>query len=101
MADSVPGSRFKVHGGEQNAELVSCLVERIYAGLADLPIDSRRRAADADRSNALPVNRDRNTAFDADKPARAYGECLRQHLMIGNLAAVTTDFTRRGCGKCG
>jgi hypothetical protein len=64
--------------------------------LADLSIDSRRGPAHTNRADTLPVDGDGNAAFDADKPAGTNGECLRQHLMVGNLAAVTSYFSRSG-----
>jgi hypothetical protein len=64
--------------------------------LADLPIDSRRGSAHANRAHALAVDGDGDAAFDADKPTWADGERLRQHLMVRNLAAVTSYFSRSG-----
>ncbi|MEX0802207.1 MAG: hypothetical protein WD688_02635 [Candidatus Binatia bacterium] len=45
------------------------VVERIDAGLADLFVDCRRSAADADTGNALTFDSDGNASFDTDEPA--------------------------------
>src|ERR687897_229132 len=76
---------------------LGCLIERIYARLANLLVDGGRGATDTDGGNALAFDGERDSAFDADEPAGTDSQSLRQNLVIGNFPAFAVGFP--GCRR--
>jgi hypothetical protein len=73
-------------------------VESVDAGLPDLSINGGWCAAAANAPDAFAIDGYRQPSFDTDEPARAHGERLSQHLVVGDLAAIACRLA--GSGGC-
>lgn len=81
--------------------MLSMFVESVDAGLPDPSINGGWCAAAANPPDALTIDGYRHPSFDTDEPARAHGERLSQHLVVGDLAAIACRLAGSGGSQRG